>query len=298
MRFSTLIYVMKQGISNIFRNKWYSLLSIATISACLFLFGIFYAIVANFQYSVREAQNGVAVTVFFDEGISEDRIGEIGSLIESRSEVDHIHYVSAEEAWEGFKADYLGEYADGFTENPLEEYSNYEVYLADVSKQGELVDYITSLEGVRVVNKSETIANVFSSINMLVGYVAVAIIAILLLVSVFLIANTVTVGISVRKEEINIMKYIGATDFFVRFPFVIEGMIIGLIGSLIPMGIVHILYNSVVAYVTEKFALLTSILKFLPVETVFATLVPVSVIIGVGIGFIGSMTTVRKHIRV
>lgn len=289
---------MKQGISNIFRNKWYSLLSIATISACLFLFGIFYAIVANFQYSVREAQNGVAVTVFFDEGISEDRIGEIGSLIESRSEVDHIHYVSAEEAWEGFKADYLGEYADGFTENPLEEYSNYEVYLADVSKQGELVDYITSLEGVRVVNKSETIANVFSSINMLVGYVAVAIIAILLLVSVFLIANTVTVGISVRKEEINIMKYIGATDFFVRFPFVIEGMIIGLIGSLIPMGIVHILYNSVVAYVTEKFALLTSILKFLPVETVFATLVPVSVIIGVGIGFIGSMTTVRKHIRV
>ena len=289
---------MKQGISNIFRNKWYSLLSIATISACLFLFGIFYAIVANFQYSVREAQNGVAVTVFFDEGISEDRIGEIGSLIESRSEVDHIHYVSAEEAWEGFKADYLGEYADGFTENPLEEYSNYEVYLADVSKQGELVDYITSLEGVRVVNKSETIANVFSSINMLVGYVAVAIIAILLLVSVFLIANTVTVGISVRKEEINIMKYIGATDFFVRFPFVIEGMIIGLIGSLIPMGIVHILYNSVVAYVTEKFALLSSILKFLPVETVFATLVPVSVIIGVGIGFIGSMTTVRKHIRV
>ena len=298
MRFSTLIYVMKQGISNIFRNKWYSLLSIATISACLFLFGIFYAIVANFQYSVREAQNGVAVTVFFDEGISEDRIGEIGSLIESRSEVDHIHYVSAEEAWEGFKADYLGEYADGFTENPLEEYSNYEVYLADVSKQGELVDYITSLEGVRVVNKSETIANVFSSINMLVGYVAVAIIAILLLVSVFLIANTVTVGISVRKEEINIMKYIGATDFFVRFPFVIEGMIIGLIGSLIPMGIVHILYNSVVAYVTEKFALLSSILKFLPVETVFATLVPVSVIIGVGIGFIGSMTMVRKHIRV
>ena len=94
------------------------------------------------------------------------------------------------------------------------------------------------------------------------------------------------------------MKYIGSTDFFVRFPFVIEGMIIGLIGSLIPMGIVHILYNSVVAYVTEKFALLSSILKFLPVETVFATLVPVSVIIGVGIGFIGSMTTVRKHIRV
>ncbi len=298
MRFSTLLYIIRSGISNIFRNKWYSLLSIATISACLFLFGVFYAIVANFQYSVEEAQNGVAVTVFFNEGTSDERIGEIGSLIESRPEVDHVHYVSSEEAWEGFKADYLGEYADGFTENPLEEYSNYEVYLADVSKQGELVDYIASLDGVRVVNKSETIANVFSSINMLVGYVAVAIIAILLLVSVFLIANTVTVGISVRKEEINIMKYIGATDFFVRFPFVIEGMIIGFVGSVIPLGIVYVMYNTVVAYVSEKFALLSSIIKFLPVENVFNTLVPISIIIGVGIGFIGSMTTVRKHIRV
>lgn len=298
MRFSTFIYTLKQGIANIFRNKWYSLASIATIGACLFMFGIFYSIVANFQYIVKEAQNGVAVTIFFDEGLSEERIAEIGSLIEARTEVDHIRFVSADEAWESFKEEYLGEYADGFKDNPLKNSSNYEIYLRDVSMQSALVTYLESVEGIRLINKSEITARTLTSINSLVGYVAIGIIIILLCVSVFLIANTVTIGISVRKEEINIMKYIGATDFFVRFPFVIEGILIGAFGSLIPLGIVYLIYSNVIGYVLNKFTVLSSILKFIPVNEIFHTLVPVSVCIGVGIGFIGSFTTVRKHIRV
>lgn len=298
MRFSTFIYTIKQGIVNIFRNKWYSLASIATISACLFMFGIFYSIVANFQYTVKEAQDGVAVTVFFDEGISEERIAEIGSLIEARTEVRQLHYVSADEAWEGFKKEYLGEYADGFKENPLADSSHYEIYLNDVSMQSSLVTYLESLEGVRMVNKSEITANIFTSINRLISYVAIGIIVILLGVSIFLIGNTVTIGISVRKEEINIMKYIGATDFFVRCPFVIEGILIGAFGSLVPLGIVYVIYNNTIDYVLNKFTVLSSLLKFLPANEIFHTLVPVSICIGVGIGFIGSFTTVRKHIRV
>ena len=298
MRFSTFIYTLKQSIANIFRNKWYSLASIATIGACLFMFGIFYSIVANFQYIVKEAQNGVAVTVFFDEGLSQERIAEIGSLIEARTEVDHVNFVSADEAWEGFKEEYLGEYADGFKDNPLKNSSNYEIYLRDVSMQSALVSYLESTEGIRLINKSEITAKTLTSINSLVGYVAIGIIIILLCVSVFLIANTVTIGISVRKEEINIMKYIGATDFFVRFPFVIEGILIGAFGSLVPLGIVYLIYSNVIGYVLNKFTVLSSILKFIPVNEIFHTLIPVSVCIGVGIGFIGSFTTVRKHIRV
>ena len=120
----------------------------------------------------------------------------------------------------------------------------------------------------------------------------------MLFVSVFLIGNTVTIGISVRKEEINIMKYIGATDFFVRFPFVIEGMIIGLIGSVVPLGVVYLIYNNVIGFVLNKFTVLSSILQFLPVQEVFHVLLPISLVIGVGIGFVGSFITVRKHIRV
>ena len=298
MRFSTLLYTIKHGFTNIFRNKWYSLASIATISACLFLFGIFYSVVANFQYILKSAQDGVAVTVFFDEGISDERIAEIGNEIQQRSEVDHINFISADEAWNSFKDEYLGEYADGFTENPLAASANYEIYIKDVSMQASLVAYLEEVPGIRMVNQSEITANTLDGINRLVGYVAIGIIVLLLFVSVFLIGNTVTIGISVRKEEINIMKYIGATDFFVRCPFVVEGMIIGLIGSIVPLGIVYLIYNNVIGFVLNKFTVLSSILKFLSVQEVFHVLLPVSLVIGVGIGFIGSFITVRKHIRV
>ena len=164
--------------------------------------------------------------------------------------------------------------------------------------QSALVTYLESMDGVRMVNRSEVTAATLTGVNALIAYVSVGIIAILFAVSVFLISNTVTIGISVRKEEINIMKYIGATDFFVRSPFVIEGMLIGLIGAAIPLGIIYGLYNTVIAYVTERFVMLTQLLSFLTVEEIFNILLPVSLGLGVGIGFIGSIVTVRKHLRV
>ena len=106
------------------------------------------------------------------------------------------------------------------------------------------------------------------------------------------------IGISVRKEEISIMKYIGATDFFVRSPFVIEGMLIGAVGALIPVGIIYVLYNKVIEYIMLEFSALTQLLSFLSVEEIFGVLLPVSILMGVGIGFLGSVITVRKHLRV
>ena len=298
MRISTLFYTLRQGFRNLFRNKWFTLASIATISACLFLFGLFYAIVTNFQHIVKTAEEGVSVTVFFDEGIDDTRIQEIGDLIQKRPEVSAINFISAEEAWETFSEQYLGEYKDGFTENPLEDSANYQIYLNDVSMQSALVTYLESLDGVRQVNRSEVTATTLTGVNALVAYVSVGIIAIFFAVSIFLISNTVTIGISVRKEEINIMKYIGATDFFVRSPFVVEGMLIGLIGSAIPLGIIYALYNMVIEYVMERFSMLSQLLSFLTVDEIFRMLAPVSLGIGVGIGFLGSIVTVRKHLRV
>ncbi len=298
MKISTLFYVINQGIKNTFKNKWFSLASIATISACLFLFGICYAVVMNFQNMVKTAEEGVSVTVFFDEGISDEQIASIGTMITSHTAVSRADFVSAEEAWESFKTEYLGEYSDGFTENPLENSMNYEIYLNDVSRQAELVQYLEGIEGIRQVNRSELTANTLSGMNKLIAYVSVGIIAILLAVSVFLISNTVMIGISVRKEEIAIMKYIGATDFFVRAPFIIEGILIGAIGSLIPLVIIYFVYNKVIEYVMTRFSILTSLLNFLPVNDIFHYLFPVSLILGIGIGFIGSFATVRRHLRV
>ncbi len=299
MRISSFFYTVGQGIKNIFRNKLFSLASVATIAACLFLFGVFYAVVMNFQNIVKTAEEGVSVTVFFQEGISDTQIQAIGDEIAKRPEVSNINFVSADEAWESFKDEYLGEeYGDGFTENPLADSANYEIYLNDVSMQSALVTWLESKPEIRLVNRSEIAATTLTGVNSLVAYISVAIIGILLAVSIFLISNTVMIGISVRKEEIGIMKYIGATDFFVRFPFVIEGIIIGLVGSAIPLGIIYFLYNMVLEYIVERFPMLTDMLSFLPVDVIFKNLTPASLIIGVGIGFFGSVFTVRKHLRV
>jgi cell division transport system permease protein len=142
------------------------------------------------------------------------------------------------------------------------------------------------------------VANTLSDFNRLISYVSAGIILILLCVAVFLISNTVSVGISVRREEIAIMKLIGATDFLVRAPFVVEGMVIGLVGAFIPLALLYFLYGKIILYISEKFNFIGSILDFVAAEELFRTLVPIAVILGIGIGFVGSFATVRKHLKI
>ena len=317
MRISTFGYVGKQGVKNIWRNKMFSLASIATMSACIFLFGLFFSILVNFQYIIKSAEEGVAITVFFNDDATEEQKKEIGEQLESRDDVSEVKYASADDAWAEFQKEYFGdnpELAEGFKDdNPLAGSDNYEVYMKTVkgdnkdliakskslsATQQDLVKFAQSLDGVRQVNKSDVVANTLSSVNMLVAYVSIAIIAILLGVSIFLISNTVTTGITVRKEEIAIMKYIGAKDFVVRSPFVIEGLIIGLFGAAIPLALLYFLYDKAVVYIMEKFSILKNIITFLPVGNVYIYLLPIGLVMGIGIGFLGSYFTVRKHLRV
>lgn len=302
MRISTFIYTLKQGAKNIWKNKMFSLASIATMSACIFLFGIFYSVVVNFQNLVREVESGVAVTVFFEDGATKEQMEEIGVQIGKRVEVSKKVFVSAEEAWEEFREIYFEgseEMADGFADdNPLVNSSHYEVYMNDISMQESLVTYLESLDGVKEVRSSDVAANTLTDFNRLIGYVSAGIILILLCVAVFLISNTVTIGIAVRREEIAIMKLIGATDYFVRAPFIVEGILIGIIGSALPLTVLYFMYRRIILYVAERFRWLSGMLEFLPVEKVFSTLVPVALILGVGIGFLGSRITIRKHLKV
>jgi cell division transport system permease protein len=298
MRISTLFYCIKQGIRNIFKNKWFTLASVATIAACLFLFGLFYAILTNFESMVKTAEEGVSVTALLDEGLSDARVQEISNLINLRQEVKESNYVSAEDTWIQFAEENNFGDISIFTENPLADCAHFEIYMSDVSKQAELVSYLESIDGVRKVNQSAMTAQTLTGVNKIISYVSVGIIVILFLVSIFLISNTVTIGISVRKEEIQIMKYIGATDFFTRAPFVIEGMVIGFIGSLIPLVAIYFIYNEAMMYVASRFPSLSQLMQFLPIQNIFSNLVPVSIALGVGIGFLGSFTTVRKHLKV
>ena len=283
----------------------FSAASIATMTACIFLFGLFFSLLINFRYIVKNAEEGVAVTVLFDDGVDQATINSIGEQIKAYKGVTKVEYVSAEEAWDEWSKQYFGdtelesEMAEGFkNDNPLANSSSYSVYVDKIEHQDALVKYIEGLDGVREVNQLKGATQTLSSFNTLLTYISVAIILILLCVAVFLISSTVAIGISIRKEEIGIMKLIGATNFFVRAPFLIEGMIIGLIGAIIPLVLLFVMYKKVIEYVLTKFSMLSSVVQFMSVTQVFEVLTPVALILGMGIGLFGSVITIRKHLRV
>ncbi len=302
MRISTIVYELKQGFKNIARNWMFSLASIVTMAACIFIFGIFYSIVTNVNHIVKSVEEDVPITVLFEESVGKEVIEDVGRRIKARPEVLDVKFVSADEAWETFRDQYFGESkdaAEGFQDdNPLANSANYEVYVKEIERQGSLVEYVEGLEGVREVRQSEGAAKTLGSFNRLVALISIAIIAILLIVAIFLISNTISTGITIRREEIGIMKLIGATDLFVRTPFLLEGIILGLIGAGIPLAALFVMYNQVISRILEKFQVLDGILQFVPASQVFRVLLPVSLALGMGIGFFGSLFTTRKHLKV
>ena len=300
MRVSTIRYTIEQGLRNIVKNKMFSIASIATMAACIFMFGIFYSLIINVQYIVEKAEEGVAIVVFVEEDATEEQLKNIEKKLNAREEVLEVKYVSADEAWAEFQKEYFGEDSDaaaGFEENPLENSDNFEVYMKDIEKQASLVDYAEGLPGVRKVNKSEQVADALTNVNMLSAYVSGAIILVLLAVAIFLISNTVAMGITIRKEEIAIMKYIGAKDSFVRAPFILEGVLIGIFGAAVPLLVLYFAYDKAINYILTRFSILNTLLEFLPVSTVYKTLLPVGLALGVGIGFVGSFFTIKKHLK-
>lgn len=302
MKVSTFFYSLKQGFINIKRNKLFSLASVGTIAACIFLIGLFYAVLANLQHMVAAAEENVAVVIFFDYEITDEQKEIIEAEITKRAEFGSLTKVTAEEAWEEFKDDYFKdapELAEGFKEdNPLANSASFRVTLNDISMQDEFVDFVEDLEGVRKVNYSDSTADTLVDFGRMVGFVSVAIIIILLAVGIFLISNTVMIGIAVRKEEIGIMKLMGAKDLFIRAPFMVEGVLIGVAGAAIPLLVLLMIYERVVHSILEQFAMVGSVVTLLSTGDVFKILTPSAFIVGGGIGLIGSIITMRKHLKV
>ena len=288
---------------NICRNIWFSLASAAIISACIFLFCVFYSIITNVQYMVVTAESTMGITVFFDESLPEDEIHAIGEEIRKAQGpiIKDMKFTSAEEAWESFKKEYFGENSDlaeGFSDdNPLTGSASYEIYLYDINDQEPVVKYLEGLSGVRKVNYSNSAAAGLSSFKVL-ALLFGAIILMLLAVAVFLISNTISVAAGMRKNENKIMRLIGATNFMIRAPFVVEGTILGLLGAAIPLGAMYFGYRQTVAYVVGRFQILSGIIQFLPIEEIYPSMAAISLALGGGLGLVVSFLTIRRHLKV
>lgn len=302
MKFRSLGYCLQQGLKNIGRNRIFSLASVATMALCIFILGLFYSITSNVNYMVEQMSESLCVKVFFDYDISEERITSIGNSIREYEGVTVVHFTSADEAWENYKEKYFGEeymeLAEGYEDdNPLRNSASYEVYFENAQMQDALVQYIEGIDGVRKVNSSDVTAESLSEISKLVSLVSIVVLVVLFAVALFLINNTIAIGITVRNEEITIMRLLGARNAFIRAPYIVEGIIIGAAGAILPLIIVYAVYGNVVEYILGKFSFLSTILTFMPVGELFKTFVPIALVLGVGLGFIGSILSLGKHLK-
>lgn len=295
-------YPIKQGVLGIFRNRLFSLASVVTIAACIFVFGIFYSLVLNIEEIARHAEETIGITVFFQEGFGEQQILETAEVLRAEEGVLRVEYISPEQAWEDYKAKYFAgnpELAAGFEgDNPLISSASLEIHLTEAGEQDRLVHRISGMEGVRKVNDSAQVASGLASLNLLISFISGSLTILLFVVSLLLISNTIILSINSRKEEIEIIKWIGATDAFVRTPYLVEGTLIALIGSAIPLAFLYGLYHLCIHLIRQRFGVLSSSLTFLPAGEVFRVLIPVSLCLGVVIGVAGSALTVRKHLKV
>ena len=213
-----------------------------------------------------------------------------------------MRYVSAEEAWESYKKDVFQgneELLEGFEgNNPLKESDSYEITLKEVKSYKQVVSHLETIDGVRKVRYSEGAAEGMMKINTMGTYLAGGIILILMAVSIFLVSNTVSIGVAVREEEISIMKLIGAANGFIKAPFQAEGMIIGILGSLIPTAIIFAGYEGIINWMNDKFHVVTVFMKFVPIQQIMLYLLPLALLVGIVIGLLGSSITIRKYLKV
>ncbi len=296
-----LFFLIGRGFRNIFKNPGTSFFSLLVMVATIFLFSVSYATLININSIVKQAEDSVGITVFFDEGLSEAEIQKIGEEIGARKEVSRMVFTSAEEAWENFKAVYFKdeeELAEGFIEdNPLANSASYEIFLSDIGDQQSFVRYLEETEGVRKVNASNLLAEGLSNLGRIIEWVTMIVLVVLLVISVMLISNSIAVAISMRQDEIHIMRYIGATNRFIRFPFVLEGVILGLVGAAIPLAIVWYYYDWAVQSLSRRLMAFGTLLNFMGKLEVFKILLPVALLLGIGIGVLGSLFSMRRHLK-
>lgn len=251
---------------------------------------------------MQQMEQSVGISVFFEPGISAERKDQIGEEIKKKEDIATMRYVSAEEAWESYKKDVFQgneELLEGFEgNNPLKESDSYEITLKEVKSYKQVVSHLETIDGVRKVRYSEGAAEGMMKINTMGTYLAGGIILILMAVSIFLVSNTVSIGVAVREEEISIMKLIGAANGFIKAPFQTEGMIIGILGSLIPTAIIFAGYEGIINWMNDKFHVVTVFMKFVPIQQIMLYLLPLALLVGIVIGLLGSSITIRKYLKV
>ena len=297
-----LSYVFKTGFKNLGNKKLFSFASIGTIASSVLIFCIFFVLASNIRGIIKKVETTVGIQVFFNSNLSEEEIQNLANENFYTPDVKSITFKSSNEAWEKFKVEYFDnkpELAAAFEEdNPLANSASYEILLNDITKQLDYVEYLKSIDGVRQVNYSNVLIEALSNLHVGISSFSMVLIILLLVIAMILISNTISLASQFRRKENEIMKLIGATNFMIRAPFVIEGFFIGLFGAIIPLGLICGLYNYLMNLLIKNAPFLSNI--FVPVELskIAPPMIAISLFISCFLCMLVSFFTIRKHLKV
>lgn len=299
MRYNVLTYLIGEGISNIFKNKKQAATSFGTMCVIMIFFGICFMLVGNFNSFIKQVEAEQGIQAYITNDATDDEVEELGEEIKALDGVNTIEYVSKEEALQHMK-DRLGDKSyllDGYDQNNVFP-SSYVVTLTDLGKSSEVQAKIKEMQNVKKITSSDETIDMLVRIAKGVKIGSYVIIAALIAISVFIISNTIKLTVYARRKEISIMKYVGATNSFIRWPFVVEGIIIGLISGAISLALVAGLYM-VISQNTTFVGFLSNLgLRLLDFSDMFNLILIIYLVLGVGIGVLGSSLSMRKYLKV
>ena len=296
MRIKGFRYAFTEAFKNIFSNGWMTVASVFTVMASLLVLGVFLVLTLNLNLIVGDLQGSYEIIAVVDEKTGEDGLLAIGRDIEKIENVNDAALDRKEDRLETLKEDFgenaslLDRYKD---DNPLRDW--YKVTLQDLTRSAETIDKLEQVDGVVKVIQNEDSINKLVSIANYIKQFSLWIIIALAIVSIFIISNTIKLTVYTRRKEINIMKFVGATDWFIRWPFIIEGIVIGIVGSCLAVAVILLCYHFLLGVVQS---INVMFLSFLPFMDILPIVLISSFGLGAILGGVGSLISVRKHLNV
>ena len=299
MKPSTIRYFLSEGFSNLKKNLLMTVASIVAVAACISILSFSYCVGSNLKHMLNQMEDSIGISVFLSGELTGTEIEEMKNSIGMIEHVEDVRYISPNDALETLKQDWGAEedIFEGLDEsnNPLSH--SFQISLEGIKYQNDVLKALESVEGIDNVRHGQTETEVLMKANRIFNISSALIMLVLGVISVMIIMNTIRISVVNRRVEINIMKYVGATDWFIRWPFVIEGVMIGMVGAIIPLLLGFPIYAKVTGMIFEYLPMINFI-QFRLAGDVFAVLIPFGIVFGIGLGVIGSITSIRKHLRV
>lgn len=297
VKIRTIKYLTKEGILSIWKNRLMSLASIGTIMLCLIILGVSYSIASNVDYILQQIESNIGITAYIDEEIKEEEIAALKTKVENTPYVTIVTYISKDDALLSFSQDsnIEGVMEQFKQDNPLP--ASFEIKMEGLENQDAIIKALESYDELELSYfQAET--PMLVQLNKSIRLISIVVIASLTMVGILLMSNTIKLTVYIRRKEINIMKYIGAADWFIRAPFIIEGIIIGLIGGIIPIFVIWSAYTWTVKAISKSFGLIMDSIQLQEIAVILSNFIPMCLVLGVSIGTIGSVIAIRKHLKV